>query len=289
MYFDIPSPGASSSCAPTARIYVDHGAAPWQAQRPTLVCIHGVLCDHSVWQPMAAGMDALGWNMAAIDLPGHGLSSGPAPRSVQEAAAWLPPLLDAMGLAQAALMGHSWGSLIALEAAAQLGPRIGHLALVGTASPMAVAPALLALAQSDPPQAMALIDKYSRSRATPAAFDGQALSQKIFAGNPGTNLLASGLQACHAYQEALAAMRQVTADTLFIVGADDRMTPASAAQPLIAAAQGRTTTASRPGTIVAHLTSGHLPMVDAPDPMLQALGQLLRRDSDPNPGRQQTD
>ncbi|MBV2164703.1 MAG: alpha/beta hydrolase [Comamonas sp.] len=277
MYFDIPSPGISSPL-PTTRIYVDRGAAPWQAQRPTLVCIHGVLCDHSVWQPVAADVNALGWNIAAIDLPGHGLSSGPAPRSVQEAAAWLPPLLDAMGLAQAALMGHSWGSLIALEAAAQLGPRIGHLALVGTASPMAVAPALLALAQSDPPQAMALIDKYSRSRATPADFDGQALSKKVFASNPGTNLLVSGLQACDAYQNALAAMQQVTANTLFIVGADDRMTPASAAQPLIAAAQGRSASAaSRPGTTVAHLASGHLPMVDAPGPMLDALGQWLPR------------
>ena len=282
MHFDISSPDISSPRAPTARIYVDHGATPWQAQRPTLVCIHGVLCDHSVWQPMAAGVDVLGWNMAAIDLPGHGLSSGPAPRSVQEAAAWLPPLLDAMGLAQAALMGHSWGSLIALETAAQLGSRISHLALVGTASPMAVAPALLTLAQSDPPQAMALIDKYSRSRATPISFDGQALSKKVFASNPGTNLLASGLQACDAYQNALAAMHQATANTLFVVGADDRMTQASAAQPLIAAAQGR----SAPKTTVAYLTSGHLPMVDAPGPMLDALGQWLRRDTRVPVGRQ---
>ena len=43
----------------------------------------------------------------------------------------------------AALVGHSWGSLIALEAAARLKERVTHLALVGTAFPMKVSPALL--------------------------------------------------------------------------------------------------------------------------------------------------
>jgi pimeloyl-ACP methyl ester carboxylesterase len=43
----------------------------------------------------------------------------------------------------AGLVGHSWGSLIALETAARLKDRITHLALVGTAFPMKVSPALI--------------------------------------------------------------------------------------------------------------------------------------------------
>jgi pimeloyl-ACP methyl ester carboxylesterase len=43
--------------------------------------------------------------------------------------------MDAANLQQAALIGHSWGSLIAMETAARLGDRISHLVLVGTAFP----------------------------------------------------------------------------------------------------------------------------------------------------------
>ena len=43
-------------------------------------------------------------------------------------------VLDAVGVQRAALVGHSWGSLIALEAAARLKDRVSHLVLVGAAS-----------------------------------------------------------------------------------------------------------------------------------------------------------
>ena len=151
--------------------------------------------------------------MAALDLPCHGRSSGPAPHNVPEAAASIVALVQAMQLPRVILMGHSWGSLIALAAAAQLGERISHLVLIGTASPMAVAPALLDLAQNDPAQAIALIDKYSRSPVTPADFDGQALGHAVLASNPATNLLHCGLTACNSYHEAPVAMQQVTAPT----------------------------------------------------------------------------
>jgi pimeloyl-ACP methyl ester carboxylesterase len=60
---------------------------------------------------------------------------------------WLLAALDAAGIAQAALVGHSMGSLIALEAAARAPQRVTHLALLGTAYPMKVADALLDGAQ----------------------------------------------------------------------------------------------------------------------------------------------
>ena len=50
----------------------ENTARPGPAPHPTVLAIHGVLCDHSVWQPLTPGLHALGWNMAALDLPGHG-------------------------------------------------------------------------------------------------------------------------------------------------------------------------------------------------------------------------
>jgi pimeloyl-ACP methyl ester carboxylesterase len=64
-------------------------------------------------------------------------------------------------------VGHSWGSLIALEAAARLQGRITHAALVGCAFPMRVSAALLEAAQHEPAKAIALINQFSRSTLAP--------------------------------------------------------------------------------------------------------------------------
>ena len=120
-----------------------------------------MLCDHSVWALQSRYLANHGWHVLAIDLPGHCKSGGKAPASVEEAATFIGQMMDAAGLQKAALIGHSWGSLIAMQAAAQLGARVGHLVLVGTAAPMKVSPVLLDLAQSAPDQAIAMVQTLS--------------------------------------------------------------------------------------------------------------------------------
>jgi pimeloyl-ACP methyl ester carboxylesterase len=69
---------------------------------------------------------------------------------VQEASQFIEALLDAAGVQRAALVGHSWGSLIALETAGRLKTASSHIALVGTAFPMKVSPALLERSLKEP-------------------------------------------------------------------------------------------------------------------------------------------
>src|SRR5215217_8017712 len=103
-----------------ARTYCYTGGKPFDAAKPTAVFVHGVLNDHSVWVLQTRYLAHHGWNVLAVDLPGHSRSSGEAPSTVEEAADFIAGLLDAAGVAKAALVGHSWGSLIALEAAGRL-------------------------------------------------------------------------------------------------------------------------------------------------------------------------
>jgi pimeloyl-ACP methyl ester carboxylesterase len=56
-----------------------------------------------------------GWNVLAVDLPGHGRSGGGALPSVAAIADWIPSMLDAAGVGKAALVGHSLGALAMLE------------------------------------------------------------------------------------------------------------------------------------------------------------------------------
>ncbi len=115
-----------------------------------MVFIHGALHDHSGWTLLARWCAHHGFGVLALNQPGHGRSAGPPLPSVEALADWTLALLDAAGVQQATLVGHSMGSLIALEAAARAPERITRLVLLGTAYPMKVSDALLNTAREAP-------------------------------------------------------------------------------------------------------------------------------------------
>ena len=258
-------------------LYAYTGGKNFNPDQPTVVFIHGVLNDHSVWILQTRYLAHHGWNVLAIDLPGHGKSSGQPPASVQEAAQTVIDLLDALGLQQAALVGHSFGSLIALEAAARAPDRVSHLALVGTAFPMRVSPALLDLSVSKPMQAIDMVNTFSHSMLAPppsALGPGtwlygasRALMRRVLASNSHVNVFYTGFKACDSYADGLTAMAQVQCPCLFVLGKADQMTPPKAAQSLIDHA--------RQGQVVL-LEAGHSLMTEAPDGVLHALQKFLK-------------
>ena len=262
-----------------AKIYAYTGGKAFDAAKPTAIFIHGVLCDHSVWALQSRYMANHGWNVLAIDLPGHCKSGGKAPASVEEAATFIGQLMDAQGLQKAALIGHSWGSLIAMQAAAQLKERVSHLVLVGTASPMKVSPALLESAVKAPDQAINMINVFSRATLSPPNGAGSwvfgagvALGKRVLASNAETNLLYTGFNACDTYAGGEAAMTALTCPVLFALGDQDQMTPPKAAKGLMDAAK-----AAGKQISVAKLPSGHNQMTEAPDQTLFAIRDFLAR------------
>src|SRR4051812_36395246 len=97
-------------------VFVYTGVATPEPGLPALVFLHGAQNDHSVWALQSRYCAHHGFQVLAPDLPGHGRSAGPALASIEAMAAWLLALLDGAGVAQAMLVGHSMGSLIALAA-----------------------------------------------------------------------------------------------------------------------------------------------------------------------------
>lgn len=259
------------------RTYCYTGGKTFNPSFPTVVLIHGVLNDHSVWALQSRSLAHHGWNVLAVDLPGHCRSSGDAPASVEQAADFIAALLDAAGVQCAALVGHSWGSLIALEAAARLKERVSHLVLVGTAFPMKVSPALIESALNAPEKALRMVNVFSRSTlASPSggAFwiygAGMALGRRVLQSNPQVNVFHRGFVACDSYTHGEAAIAQITCPVLFALGAQDQMTPPKAAQGLISAAL----TAGHHVRVV-HLPVGHQQMTEAPEATLTAIYDFL--------------
>jgi pimeloyl-ACP methyl ester carboxylesterase len=261
-------------------VYAYTGGKPFEASKPTLVFIHGVLNDHSVWILQTRYLAHHGFNVLAVDLPGHGRSGGDAPASVEEASQFIEALLDAAGIEKAALVGHSWGSLIALETAARLKERITHLALVGTAFPMKVSPALIEASLNDPMKALHMVNVFSRATlaAPPSALGpgtwvygaSMALGRRVLASNPQVNVFHRGFVACDSYANGLEAMAAVSCPVLFVLGARDQMTPARAAQSLIDQAKTKGKTFS-----VVNVPMGHHQMSESPEETLAALNTFL--------------
>lgn len=261
--------------------YAYTGGKPFDANKPTLIFIHGVLNDHSVWILQTRYLAHHGFNVLAVDLPGHGRSAGEAPASVEAAADFIEALMDAAGLPQAALIGHSWGSLIALETAARLKDRITHAALVGTAFPMKVSPALIEASLNEPMKALQMVNVFSRATlaAPPSALGpgtwvygaSMALGKRVLASNTQVNIFHRGFVACDSYQRGLEAMTQVTCPVLFVLGALDQMTPARAAKSLIDQAK-----ASGKKHEVVTVPMGHHQMSESPEETLSALKAFLK-------------
>ena len=260
-----------------ARAYCYTGGRAFDAAQPTVVFIHGVLGDHSVWAWQSRYMATHGWNVLAVDLPGHGRSGGEAPESVEQAADFIAGLLHAAGVQRAALVGHSWGSLIALETAARLGERISHLVLVGTAYPMKVSPALIQASQDTPEAALKMVNVFSRSTLAPptgAGFwvygAGMALGRRVLQGNRQANVFHRGFVACDSYAGGEAAITRITCPVLFALGSKDQMTSPRAAKLLIDGAR-----AAGKQVSVAHLPVGHNQMTEAPHETLLAIRDFL--------------
>ena len=257
--------------------YCYTGGKAFDAAKPTLIFIHGVLNDHSVWILQTRYLAHHGWNVLAVDLPGHCRSSGAPPATVEEAADFILALMDAAGLDEAVLVGHSFGSLIALEAAARAPERVSQLVLVGTAYPMKVSPALLEASLKAPMKALEMVNIFSRSTLAPppsALGPGtwvygasMALGRRVLASNPDVNVFHAGFKACDSYTHGEEAMAKVTCPVLFLLGNVDQMTPPKAAQGLIQKARQAQ---------VVQLPGGHHQMSETPEPMLAALMDFLK-------------
>jgi pimeloyl-ACP methyl ester carboxylesterase len=82
---------------------------------PCLLLLHGAVCDSRVWR---VELDSLSdsFTVVAWDAPGCGASSDPPEHfRLPEYAECLGNLVDALGLERVHVLGHSWGSVLALE------------------------------------------------------------------------------------------------------------------------------------------------------------------------------
>ena len=248
--------------------FVATGGKEFAPALPAVVLLHGAGFDHTAWALHSRWFAHHGFGVLAPDLPGHGWSRGPALPGIAEMADWTIALLDAVRAPKAHLIGHSMGSLIALDTAARHPARVTALSLIGTAATMTVGPDLLKAAEADDEAAIDMVSiwglgfraELGGSLAPGLWMHGEAQStlQRCAPG-----VLFSDLSACNAYADALSAAAKISVPTTFILGERDMMTPAKAGKALAAAIR-HARTVVLPG-------AGHMLMAERPDELLAAL------------------
>lgn len=254
------------------RVYAATGGKPFDPARPSVVFLHAAGMDHTAWALQTRYFANHGRSVLALDLPGHGRSEGPPLATIADLAQWLLRTIEGAGLDQAALVGHSLGSLVALEAAAGGAGCVWALALLATAMPMAVNDDLLAGAAANQHVAFELITSWGHSR-TAQRGGSRPPGLWMMGGTlrllkrSGRGVLHTDLAAAAAYTQGLDAAARVRCPTLLLLGEHDRMTPPAAAKALGEAITGAETIVL-PGC-------GHIMMEEQPDRVLDALIELV--------------
>jgi pimeloyl-ACP methyl ester carboxylesterase len=255
-----------------AAVFAATGGQDFDPRRSVLLFVHGAGCDHTIWQQQTRYFAHHGHAVLAPDLPAHGSSEGPPLATVPALAAWLASLIEAVGAARVTLIGHSLGAQAALEAAARFPERVRALALLGVAARIPVHRELLAAAKANDRLAIDLFTAWGHG--APAHRGGNIApgiwliqSTIRLQEQADDGVLWSDFRAADGYGDAVAAAEKITCPTLFVLGARDRMTPARAADRLIAAI-------SRSSRVLLP-DSGHMMMLEAPGATRDALRNFL--------------
>ncbi len=109
--------------------------------------IHGAGGNRLQWPPALRRHDDT--RVLSIDLPGHGRSPAPGRDTIDDYAADIVALMDALDIGAASLIGHSMGGAIALSVAADHAARVDNLVILNSGAMLDVSEEFMDLLRTD--------------------------------------------------------------------------------------------------------------------------------------------
>ncbi len=232
-----------------------------KAGRPSLVLLHGAGGNHLVWPKELLRLPETA--VYALDLPGHGRSTGPGSDTIAAYADVVAEFLVATQLDQVVLAGHSMGGAVAQLLAVRQRPEVSGLVLISTGSRLRVADAILNQILPDFAAAVATINRFAWSASTPPA---QVMQGRTAMAATEPPVLYGDFAACNAF-DLSAELHAITCPTLVLAAEEDQLTPVKYGRFLadhIANCR-----------LVVIPQAGHMVMIEQPTAVAAAIAEFL--------------
>lgn len=210
-------------------------------KRPTLVLVHGAGGSKLDWPqswrsvaeatapfglpastavlPGQGGQSLHSYPVLALDLPGHGGSDGQSLSEIDSYGAVVIRFIEALGLENVCLVGHSMGVGVVLSAALQSSERISSLCPIAGAARMPVTPELLKGLQNQTEDTVAAIARSCWHKSTPEHFVKTTQQRMMSAGG---NVLLNDFTACSKL-DLSAKLPALQVPTLILASQEDRL------------------------------------------------------------------
>ncbi len=236
-----------------------------EGEKPAVVFIHGAGGNHLYWPSELRRLP--GYRVYALDLPGHGKSSGRGQQTIAAYAQCMITWLEGVGLHSAVFVGHSMGAAIVLTLALEFSQHVLGVGLVGAGARLRVSPELLESTASPTTfhNAVERVIANSFSEQTSNRLTELA-AQRMLETRP--SVLHSDFLACDEFDVTgqIATIRQ---PAVVICGAEDKMTPPRSAQFLASQLPN--------AELVMVPEAGHMVMLERPNAVAAALSEFLAR------------
>ncbi|MEM7290636.1 MAG: alpha/beta hydrolase [Pseudomonadota bacterium] len=211
-------------------VYASTGGRDHVEGQPWLIFLHGAGSSHLVWNQQSRSFAYNGFNVLAVDFPGHNLSSGKPRKFVETQAAWLISVMNHLNIDTATLVGHSQGGLVALYTGAHYPSRVTSLVFVATAAAIPVGGQLIANAEGPEHLAKSAMtswgmgpDAHHFENSVPG-FSNIGVNLRTMDLNP-EGAVANDLKACAAFQGGTAKAALLKCPTMTVFADRDKMTP----------------------------------------------------------------
>lgn len=228
----------------------------WTSDRKTLVFIAGSGGDHTAWVYQYSQLKNE-YNIAALELPGHGSSQGTGEQDVDRYVLWVKAALQGFGIERPVLVGHSLGAAIALTLAVKHGELISGVIAFGGGARMPVNALILEGLKKDPAAVMAMTAKFAVAKK-----NRERLAKILAERNPNPDVLYGDFLACDRLDIA-ESVKQIKVPALIICGSEDKMTPPAMSEYLRDNISG--------ARLVLIEEAGHMAMMEDPESFNSAI------------------
>lgn len=236
-----------------------HQGSDYNVDLPTLLFVHGAGGTGKNWVHQLAGIK--GYNLIALDLPGHGRSEGSAAESITVYSEFVWSFAQTLELGSFVIAGHSMGGAIVLELALAYPEALKGLIIVDSGARLRVSPALLEIfSKGEHPLGNV---KYSYSFNVSRDILEKAAEEMK---DVSTEVYLADFRACNEFN-ILDRIQNITNPSLVICGKDDQMTPVNYSEFL-----HKELTNS---TLALITDAGHMAMLEQPDQVNRAINHFL--------------